>query len=292
MLCKVCNEDIFDDDIITCSNCNEHYHFMCATLKETTFRKMSKVTKSKWACYTCKFNDINKSPTQVNTTQINNPVPNNTNENYQNLTESVNYMSEKFDTFGKQIQEVLSTIKEMRKEKKILKEQNNKLNNEINLLGNRVNILEQKEFNNFVEFIGVPEINDENCFETVKIITGKLGVDTSIKKAFRVPSKIKHKPRKLVAELNTNQCCNNIIINSRKQKPRGNMFHDNWGMEAIYVNNYLTFFNRNLLYKTKAFARELGFKFVWFRESKIFMKKNEDHKAIIIENEFSLSNLK
>jgi len=112
---------------------------MCATLKESTFRKMSKVTKSKWACNICKFNDKTKSPIQINTSQKNKPILNNTNENYQNLTESVNYMSEKFDSFGKQIQEVLSTIKEMRKENQILKEQNNKLNNEINLLVNRVN---------------------------------------------------------------------------------------------------------------------------------------------------------
>jgi len=120
----------------------------------------------------------------------------------------------------------------------------------------------------------VPEINEENCFDTVKLITGKLGVETTVKKAFRVPSKIKHKPRKLVAELSSNQCSNKIIFNLRKQKPRGNMFHDNWGMEAIYVNSHLTFYNRNLLYKTKAFAREFGFKFVWFRESKnIYEKK-------------------
>lgn len=70
------------------------------------------------------------------------------------------------------------------------------------------------------------------------------------------------------------------------------MFHENWGMEAIYVNNYLTIFNRNLLFKIKAFAREAGFKFVWFRDSKIFVKKNEDHKAILIENETFLINLK
>lgn len=69
MLCKACNEDIFDDDVITCSVCNEYYRFMCTAMKESTFRKMSKVTKSKWACNNCKFNDKNKSPTPVSTKQ-------------------------------------------------------------------------------------------------------------------------------------------------------------------------------------------------------------------------------
>lgn len=35
---------------------------LCVMLKESTFRKMSNETKSKWACSKiCKFNDYNKS---------------------------------------------------------------------------------------------------------------------------------------------------------------------------------------------------------------------------------------
>lgn len=82
----------------------------------------------------------------------------------------MNYMSDRFDSFGKQIQEVLSTIKEMRKENLLLKKQNFKLNYEITLLGNRVNTLEQKAFENFVDILGVPEIKDENCLDTVNSI--------------------------------------------------------------------------------------------------------------------------
>jgi len=182
-------------------------------------------------------------------------------------------LSDKFDDFGKQLQELLHSFKEMREENRILKEQNGKLNNDFISLAIRVNTLEQKAFDNFIEIIGVPKIKDENCADTTKTIFAKLEVDSTVSKAFRVPSKILNKPKKLVAELCTSQCSSNAIINSRKQKPTGNMFSENWGMGPIYVNNYLTFFNRNLLFKTKAFAREASFKFVWFKDSKIFIKK-------------------
>lgn len=289
MLCNSCNDDIFDDDLLTCSICNEYFHYMCAALREATFRKMSKITKSKWACNKCKFNE-NVQP--VNETQNKKTVHNITNENFNNLTDSVKFMSDKFDSFGTQLQELLSLVKEMREENRVLKEQNIKLNNEIILLVNRVNTLEQKAFDNFIEIVGVPETKDENIVETVKTIITKLGVETTVNRAFRVPSKIMNNPRKLVAELSTRLCSINTITNSRKTKPKGNMFHEKWGMEPIYVNHYLTIFNRNLFFKTKAFARQAGFKFVWFKDSKIFIKKNEDQKAILIENESSLSNLK
>lgn len=90
--------------------------------------------------------------------------------------------------------------------------------------------------------------------QIVKTIITKLGVETTVNRTFRVPSKIMNKPRKLVAELSTRLCSSNTITNSRKTKPKGNMFHEKWGMEPIYVNHYLTIFNGNFFFKTKAFA--------------------------------------
>lgn len=100
-------------------------------------------------------------------------------------------------------------------------------------------------------------------------------MEKTVNKVFRVPSKPLNKLRKLVAELKTRQCSSDVIINSRKSKPTGNMFHEKWRTEAIYVNYYLTTFNRNLLFKTKSFAREASYKFVWFKDAKVFIKKKK-----------------
>lgn len=99
MLCNSCNKDIFDDDVITCSIYNEYYHFMCAELEESTFRKMTKLIKSKWTCSKCKLNDKHKSPS-VNAAQIKKPFLNITNEYFYNLTDSVNFMSGKSDSLS------------------------------------------------------------------------------------------------------------------------------------------------------------------------------------------------
>lgn len=198
-------------------------------------------------------------------------------------------MSDKFDSFGEQLKEILSEIKHMREENRELKNQNIELKNEFTLLENLINILEQKALDNYIEIVGIPEIQNEVCVDTAKLILAKFNVESSVKQALRVQSRDSKKSRKLVMEVNTSQCSSKIISSSKKQKPRGITFHDNWGNVPIYVNNFLTLYNRNLLFKTKAFARETGFKYVWFKNSKLFIKKSENNKAVLIENESSLS---
>ena len=83
---------------------------MCVGLKEATFRKIFKAAKLKWACK-YKSNENKESLTHVITSQS---EKNSSNENFLNLTESVNFMSEKFDTFGEQLKEILSEMKLMR----------------------------------------------------------------------------------------------------------------------------------------------------------------------------------
>lgn len=57
-----------------------------------------------------------------------------TNEAFNNLTDSVNVMSDKFDLFDKQLPEIIQSMKDIIVENKVLKEQNNDLRNDFNVL--------------------------------------------------------------------------------------------------------------------------------------------------------------
>lgn len=201
MLCTTCNDDIYEDDELKCSTCNGYFHFGCVQLRETTFRKMSKITKQKWSCVKCKF--INDSQKKSPTMKIKKGNEANvlTNESFLNLTDSVNFMSEKFDTFGNQLKELLQSMKDLREENRILKEQNYNLRNDFNILQKKMNILEQKSLDNFVEFVNVPEIINEDCKITVKKIAKSLNVEIDVINAYRVQSKFNARSKKIVAEL-------------------------------------------------------------------------------------------
>lgn len=291
MLCTICNDDIYEEDELNCSNCNGFLHFGCATLRESAFRKMSKIAKQKWCCSKCKFKIESKAKLPTNNTTEENEAHVITNESFNSLTESVNFMSEKFDGFSKQLQELILSMKDLREENKILKEQNNDLRNEFNLLFRKVNILEQKSLDNFVEIVGVPKINNEDCKLTVKKIATALNVEVDVVNAFRIQSKFNKRTCKIVAELSMKQCKRMLMETARKTKLTGITVDSNWKNDAIYINDNLTQFNRNLFFKTKSFARDSGYKFVWFKDAKIFMKKDENSKAVLVDNDFSLTKL-
>jgi len=64
-----------------------------------------------------------------------------------------------------------------------------------------------------------------------------------------------------------------------------------WNNSNIYINKQLTQTNRNLFYKTRTKAREYGYKFTWFNNFMIFVKKSETLNGILIDEEKSLSKI-
>lgn len=82
-----------------------------------------------------------------------------------------------------------------------------------------------------------------------------------------------------------------MIQNSKKSKLTGKSLNTNWNDDKIYINDCLTHFNTNLFFKTKAYACDKGYKYVWFKDSKIFIKKNDQIKVIIICDDQSLLKL-
>lgn len=136
-----------------------------------------------------------------------------------------------------------------------------------------MNVLEQKAIDNFVKIVGIPESNNEDCVKTVESIVSTTGVKTTELKAFRTKSKIGNKPRKIMAELQSLQSKQTVMASARNLKLNGKSVNTSWNDDKIYVNDSLTQFNRNLFFKTKNFAREVGYKFVWFKNSQVVYKK-------------------
>ena len=51
--------------------------------------------------------------------------------------------------------------------------------------------------------------------------------------------------------------------------------------DRVYINENLTAFNRELLWKTKQKGKAEGFKFIWFKFGKVLAKKNENSPGVI-----------
>lgn len=55
--CTVCKDTLPPEkDFVTCSSCYGGFHYSCANIGETSYRKMSRDRKAAWKCFLCKKN--------------------------------------------------------------------------------------------------------------------------------------------------------------------------------------------------------------------------------------------
>jgi len=93
---------------------------------------------------------------------------------------------------------------------------------------------------------------------------------------------------KIVAELMSTDQKKDLMDLSKKIKIKSNNINGSWRSAGIFINSYLTKYNRYLFYKTRIFAKEKDFKYVRFNDCKIFIKKNKNTKGFIINEEADL----
>jgi regulator of replication initiation timing len=250
---------------------------------------LSVINKGKWCCSNCKDN------TNISISDTNNEkeiiLEKDSNKILFDLKNSVDFMSKQFDDFSTQLRDIVKSVNAISEENKVLKEQNIKLKNELTVVNKKINTIEQKLIGNHIEIIGVPEKTNEDCGKIVETISKTLGEITSVEYAYRTRSKIQNKPGKIVAVLYSNNSKKTLMDLARNKKLKAKDIHTEWSNEGIYLNNVLTQTNSNLFYKTRMYAKKYNYKYVWFRDCKIFMRKDEKNKIIVIEDEYTLNNI-
>jgi len=102
---------------------------------------------------------------------------------------------------------------------------------------------------------------------------------------------VPNKSGKIVAVLNSYKNQKNLMELSRRKKFKASNVNAKWNDEGIYINNYLTRTNNILFYKTRMYAKAHNYKYVWFRDSKLFLRKDENNKLFLIEDENNLNNI-
>ncbi|RZF37580.1 hypothetical protein LSTR_LSTR016142, partial [Laodelphax striatellus] len=80
--------------------------------------------------------------------------------------------------------------------------------------------------------------------------------------------------------------------NNEKDGFRTSHINKNLPDAPVYINENLSPYYRNLLKETKSFAKENNFMFTWVRNGKIYVRKNENSRAIRIMNMCELENFK
>lgn len=155
---------------------------------------------------------------------------------------------------------------------------------------------QQGRINN-LEIVGLPEAKSESLVDLTLKIAQYAGVELrqdDIEFAHRVqPQKIvAGRPKPIVVKMKDRMCKDRILSGLKRNKGICTKDIGISGIEKrFFVNEHLTPENKQLLKKTKSFAQEKAYKFVWIRNCSIFLRKNVESPALSIRTEKDLPKL-
>lgn len=148
----------------------------------------------------------------------------------------------------------------------------------------RMDILEQYSRRENVIINGIPKKDNENVREIVKKVAEKLKVplyDYSIISAHRLPSKQNTYP--IVAKLLDRDVKTALVKASKKEKINSGLLNYET-VQPIYCDDHLTYGTRSILNTAKKLRENNIIKFVWIRNCNVYIRENENSKAIIIRS--------
>lgn len=212
------------------------------------------------------------------------------------LQKSVEFITQQYD-------DLLKTTNSIMDSYKTINSDTTRLSTTVVTLTERINNLEQHLRETNLEFHGVPQRKDENTVEVIKkvadIVSFKLD-DRELLNCTRVASmnKDSKRPRTIVVKL----CSPRRRDEFYSAVARYNKAHSNSRLSSsslgfggdpsiIYVSEHLSPANKALHYAARIKTKELSYKFVWVRNGRIFVRKDEISKFIHVKNQQTLDSL-
>jgi len=189
------------------------------------------------------------------------------------------------------LQILMMSISDTESEDERLRSDYLELNDCMALLRKKINTLEQQNRYNYVEIIGVPVSMGDNCVKVVEEIGAVLEIALTVVKAERLPYDELTKSNRIVAELLTYGQKLNLMTKSKRDQLTFNCVVGNAIGTRIHIHDFLTVYNRILYFHAKNFAREKGFKYIWYADCQIFMRRYDRSQIFLIEKESDFCSL-
>ncbi|KAF9421020.1 hypothetical protein HW555_003003 [Spodoptera exigua] len=214
----------------------------------------------------------------------------------QGIIESVSFMNNTFEDLRREHQSSMDTIKN-------LESKNLELVSTVNALNDRLTNLEQQSRSNNIEVQCVPENKNENIISIVSQLTRVVSCEIKEKDIINCSRVAKlnpssNRPRSIVVQLASPRIRDQILaatIKYNKLNPQDklNCSHLGYGgsKSAVYVTEHLSPTNRALHAAARIKAKENGYKYVWVRNGKIFVRKAEGTESIQIKCKNTLSKI-
>uniref|UniRef100_A0A2A4J8C8 FP protein C-terminal domain-containing protein n=1 Tax=Heliothis virescens TaxID=7102 RepID=A0A2A4J8C8_HELVI len=202
---------------------------------------------------------------------------------------SMKFMNNQYEDLLKEHATSMEAVRELQKENFMIK-------STMSSLKIRLEQLEQQTRSNNVEIQCLPEKKQENLFNIVSDLSKTVGCsleNRDILHCTRIAklNPEKNRPRSIIVQLASPRIRDQFlasVINFNKANRENKLNTTHLGFTgpktAIYVMEHLSPTYKSLHAAARLKAKELGYKFVWVRGGKIFLRKAEETEHIMVKN--------
>lgn len=211
---------------------------------------------------------------------------------FMELKNSIIFLSEKYDEINRDLHTYKTESNNNNKTIQGLLEKNLDKDKQIKSLNDQITQLEQYSRNQNIEIHGIPIQEGENCKQIVKCIAQELQVDIKTEEidvAHRTYNKKPNSIPSIVARFTTRTKRDSIIAKKYLIITNRNVPAVEIG-KKVYISEHLTSQNKNLLRLTKMKAKEVNYKYVWFKNNKLLVREKDNSLVIRINSEDDINN--
>ena len=207
------------------------------------------------------------------------------------LKESQDFVCAKYENLKKSYEILAATNTKQEKEMSEIKVNSEQQLKKISEESSKLDNLEMYGRRQNLEFEGIPFLKNENVNQIIMDLTKSIGIEIKeqdISIAHRLPQKpnynrrnlTKPKPATVIARF-TNRSVRNDIYHRRTAFKSISKFPVE-GMQHLFINENLTQTRKELFWRTKQKAKELGYRYIWTNNGQIYLRKDVDADAIAI----------
>lgn len=208
-------------------------------------------------------------------------------EEMASMQESCEFLSEQYETLKERVNKNDDTIKNLERKNTDLSNKNSNLNLRIAALEQRIQEAEHRTLSNFLEIAGIPKMDKENTEQLVKSVAVKLDMSvTEVESSRRGPGR-GDAHGTIIVELRTKATRNRWVSAAKGSEvtvadvlPSTPKEHSN---DRIFIREALAPQMKNLLWQTKQQLRD-SYKYIWCRDGKVLLKKDDKGKTIIVRS--------
>jgi PHD-finger len=273
MSCSVCKKQLpSDDNSIDCHGCKKTYHFDCSGVKKSTHLAKSAEKKANWRCTSCRGGKPSQHPDQ--------PL-------FSSEAQFEEFKQEIRDEIKRELREGLKIFKEeLINEVKSLKEKIKVLEEKVDDYADQIVRLEQYGRNKNIEIDNVEKFDNEVLEEVVTKLASAIKIDITEKDidvVHRLPSrKNSEAPPKIIVQFTSRRKRDEFIAARSQTAPvTSESIVGGKNKARIYINENLTRYYKDLLWRAKQRAKEAGYQHIWFKYSKVLVRKSDTSQEVI-----------